>query len=81
MKTFGKSFLFCLAFWVILSFVGAAFDYSSDPVHTLKRFWFYHGMVVATWWSVMLVGSLLPALVFTALQVGYRRWRLQQKAR
>lgn len=34
---------------MVLSVAAATGDYASDPVHTLKRFWFHHSWVLATW--------------------------------
>ena len=53
-------------------------DYTKDLLHNLDRFGFYYSWVLAIWWLVMLGGSLLPAVVFIVLRMGYYRWRAHQ---
>lgn len=74
MKPFWKSFLLCLSGWVYLIIVaGGPLGNSSDPAGpSLAAFELYTYRLVATWWFLILIGSLVPALVWTALQANYQ---------
>lgn len=75
MKTFSKSFLLCLGGWVGWVVVaGLVPDYALAPEHTIKQFWRCCYQAVATWWFLVLMGSLLSALVFTVFWAEYQRW-------
>jgi len=67
MKPFSKSFLLGLGGWIVLVIVlGLVPDYALAPEHTLAQFWLCSYQAVRMWWFLILVGSLIPALVFTA---------------
>lgn len=80
-RIFRNYFLICFIFWALLGAVGAVYDmvanhdYTTNLAHNLSRFGFYYSWVLTIWWLIILAGSLLPALTFTAFRISYCRWR------
>ena len=83
-KTFRKSFFVCLCCWLLVGGAGAVSDmianqdYTTGLLRNVDRFGFYYSWVLASWWLIMLGGSLLPAIVCIAFRMSYDRWRASQ---
>lgn len=76
MKPFGKLFLLCLGGWIAWVIVaGLVPDYALAPEHNLEQVWRCSYRAAETWWFLVLIGSLLSALVFTAFWPAYQRGR------